>query len=300
MSPETTESLRRLALQAYNGMSHSPERRAVSAVEEAAQHLAKVRTWIAEHLPADMVEQAFAEYEAGWLQRYRAYLGSQVGTFSAMIAGPSNFPARRMEKRWTTTDRRYRDLVAFEKRAKRRIGRTIEEVNRPDDPAGALRAEIEQKEKHLADMKAANRVIRKKKLTEDEKVAAIVDATGWKEDTARRVVTTPDVMGAYGFPGYHLTSVGGKIKRLRAKLAVLESSASEGTERAEVAEGDGWKIEEDAWADRLRIYFEDIPSEDMRSALKRRGFRWSRREGAWQRQLTQQARIDARAVLGAA
>ncbi len=38
---------------------------------------------------------------------------------------------------------------------------------------------------------------------------------------------------------------------------------------------------------RIQIFFDSIPSEDIRKELKSKGFHWSRYEGAWQRQYTQ-------------
>ena len=38
---------------------------------------------------------------------------------------------------------------------------------------------------------------------------------------------------------------------------------------------------------RIQLFFDNIPSEDIRKELKSHGFHWSRSEGAWQRQYTQ-------------
>lgn len=43
--------------------------------------------------------------------------------------------------------------------------------------------------------------------------------------------------------------------------------------------------------DRLQIIFPDKPSDEERAALKSHAFRWSPREGAWQRKLTRNAEI---------
>ena len=45
---------------------------------------------------------------------------------------------------------------------------------------------------------------------------------------------------------------------------------------------------------RLQILFDEIPDADTRDALKSNGFRWSPRNKAWQRQLTQNAEYAAR------
>jgi hypothetical protein len=42
-------------------------------------------------------------------------------------------------------------------------------------------------------------------------------------------------------------------------------------------------------ANRLQILFDEIPADDLRAALKSHGFKWSRKNEAWQRQLTRNA-----------
>ena len=60
---------------------------------------------------------------------------------------------------------------------------------------------------------------------------------------------------------------------------------------------DGGKVVWNYEADRLQILFDAIPSEEVRSKLKMRAFKWSSRFQAWQRQLTDNAVYAARQVL---
>ena len=41
---------------------------------------------------------------------------------------------------------------------------------------------------------------------------------------------------------------------------------------------------------RLQIFFDEKPVQDIRSILKKNGFKWSSKNGCWQRQLTDNAR----------
>lgn len=45
---------------------------------------------------------------------------------------------------------------------------------------------------------------------------------------------------------------------------------------------------------RLQLVFDGKPSDEVREALKHWGFRWSPKNGAWQRQLTGNARFALR------
>lgn len=52
---------------------------------------------------------------------------------------------------------------------------------------------------------------------------------------------------------------------------------------------EGGRVEANMEKNRLQIFFDEIPGEDVRKELKGWGFRWARSEGAWQRQLTDNA-----------
>lgn len=58
----------------------------------------------------------------------------------------------------------------------------------------------------------------------------------------------------------------------------------------------GFTVERNADINRLQLKFEGKPSESVRSVLKHNGFRWSPREGAWQRQLTGNAEYSLKRV----
>lgn len=47
---------------------------------------------------------------------------------------------------------------------------------------------------------------------------------------------------------------------------------------------------------RLQIFFDEIPSPEIRQELKGQGFRWARSEEAWQRQLTDNAIYAAKQI----
>ena len=51
----------------------------------------------------------------------------------------------------------------------------------------------------------------------------------------------------------------------------------------------GGKIIHNKEINRIQILFDNIPDENVRKELKSRGFHWSRRESAWQREFTENA-----------
>lgn len=84
------------------------------------------------------------------------------------------------------------------------------------------------------------------------------------------------------FPSYALTNNNSQIKRLEQKL----SEVSRGFAGWEFA---GGYAEANTEMNRLQLFFDNIPSYNDRMILKGCGFKWSPREGAWQRALTDNA-----------
>lgn len=145
-------------------------------------------------------------------------------------------------------------------------------------------------------MKAANAVIRKKNLDDEEKVKQLMELE-LTEQQARKLLQ-PDFSNRVGFPQYRLTSNRQKIKTLEQRVFDLEKKHTAQLKGSEDRwEFDGGYVENNYDADRTQIFFDDIPDNEMRTTLKRSGWRWSPRFGAWQRKITDNAISAARRTL---
>lgn len=160
-----------------------------------------------------------------------------------------------------------------------------------DDPEAldALAEKLAKLEEKRDIFKKANKLVRKKGMT-PEKLAAEL---GWKEETARKVME-PDFAGRRGFPSYLLTNLGATIRSVRVRIEQLKKADAE-PER-EAIEGVGWRIEEDKEDNRIRVIL-DKKHPDWR-VFKRLGFRFSRKNIAWQRQLNNAGRYAAKQAVG--
>jgi hypothetical protein len=118
------------------------------------------------------------------------------------------------------------------------------------------------------------------------------------EGLCAKILVPPYPGASIGFPGYSLSNNNAEIKRLQGRVRQVEAKAAR-VEEGEAAERvvNGVRVVEDNSDDRLRLIFDGKPAPQIISTLKSRGFRWSPRAGAWQRQLTQNARYAAEAVL---
>lgn len=200
------------ALDSCRFNSMSPERMARTLADDYDRHLAEVQDQFAEFAGIAGPERARAEFEMyhdGYDSRFRAWLAARGRTASAMVTGPSNFPAARNRKRMDTERRRSEELTEWSKRARKQALKRL-------TPEPDYAAELEKLEELHATMKEANKIVRKK-WPDDRKVAALVADLGLKESTAREILE-PDFCGRGGFPSHKLSSLRGKIKRLRPNV----------------------------------------------------------------------------------
>lgn len=157
-----------------------------------------------------------------------------------------------------------------------------------DDPDAIekLRARVAELEGARDQMKAINRLIRKKNAPE------ALAAAGYSEKTIAELLT-PDPMGRIGFPSYVFQNTGSNIRRIQARIAELERRH---TRTAPEPERHGDITIEEA-ENRVRITFPGKPSEAIRSELKSYGFRWAPSLGVWQRHASVNAWWAAREVV---
>ena len=153
-----------------------------------------------------------------------------------------------------------------------------------DDPEAIQKLEIKvvKLEKKQEFMKAANKAIRMKNT---DKGDAILLEMG--------VDRRPDIMGCVGFPSYALQNNNANIRRIKARIETLRSAP---TETTQVEHGD-ITVVENADENRVQIIFPGKPSAEVRTLLKSSGFRWSPRNGAWQRHLNNSGRYAAQSVM---
>lgn len=98
------------------------------------------------------------------------------------------------------------------------------------------------------------------------------------------------------FPAYKLTNNNAQIKRLRQRVAKLEQLPDADADPERLATGPDGYAETRPDLGRVAVEFRGKPAEEVRSLLKRHGFRWSSRQGAWLRHLNQAGRVAVQLV----
>ena len=264
-----------------------------AAVDEAAALVERQKQKVSPfyHEKLDALLDRYARRLAQWTNDYNR---NGASCPSILVSGRANFPVRKKQKQNAREDslwREYNEIKGILSKIKS-IG------TGPIDPADPharemLEDRLQSLQNKLELGKAMNAHYRKHKTMKG--FPGMADETAAKTDEA---IKSAPAFAQTPFPDFELASLRGKIKRTQENLAKLDGIEQHKNDAANTLEFDGGKIFLNMEANRLQILFDEIPDEETRAALKSHGFKWSRKNEAWQRQLTRNAVYDAKHILG--
>lgn len=207
---------------------------------------------------------------------------------SILISGGGNFPVRKKEKQNAARDRNLEEWNYIQGLLDKIRSVGTGGIS-SDDPQAVekLEAKLATLEKQQEMMKAANAAIRMKDPAKGDAKLAELGYT--PEDIAK--LRAPDFCGRIGYPAYELQNNNANIRRIRGRIAELKKRTESTPEGWEF---DGGRVVVNTAENRLQIIFDGKPNADIRTELKGEGFRWAPSQGAWQRQLTDNAMRAAR------
>lgn len=141
-------------------------------------------------------------------------------------------------------------------------GKTIYSDDR--DAIEKLEARIADLEKEQARMKSANALIRRKGMTDAEKISALQSEVGYGDRSAHEIMK-PDYMQRVGFPAWQLQNNNANIHRLRDRLVGLKRTkqlAEQQKVDRKSGKDDGivfvgGRIIDNAEANRVQIFFDE-------------------------------------------
>ncbi len=291
--PGYLEELENTACNAYHWNSFDAEERAKTDIMHYEAQLHEDL----QQIPKEKQE----EYISAYKRKFAALLGSLSRCANPMVTGRSNFNFRKNEKADNAYQKHYEEFRGWRERYLNAMQR-LREAARPE---GEKQEEAWQRLKrdiassantiHEIDTGKARGYSRALFVSsilskvstfanhgEVEIVQKAVDfITEYNASVKKPVITARNRF-------FQLPEV---AQRIREKLKVTREQESK-----EVPFEGGrlvWNYEED----RLQILFDNIPQDSMRKELKSSGFRWSPRNRAWQRQLTQNAVHAAKRLL---
>ena len=258
-------------------------------VAEAADTLKRVQALCQTDAQRERAEYLFDRYATTLANAINRDNEISASCPSVMVCGPSNFPVRKKEKQIAAWQA---NAANFEK-AEHYLY-LLEHANqqpiKSNDPEAieALTYKLNRLQAERDRMKATNAYYRQHKTLEgcpdlDPEERRNIEshwAAGWYTGTP--------------YPPYALQNSLANVKRLQDRLNSLQTAKS-ATHDDE--EHDGYAYHEDAEQMRVQLIFDGKPDDAARALLKSYGFRWSPRNGAWQRQLTENGKRAARQVM---
>ena len=164
---------------------------------------------------------------------------------------------------------------------------TFEEREAPAYDEAAVQ-ENKKKKELQEKMKAANAYYRKNKTLDGCPVLTQEQIDSLKEKMQKdwHYEDKP-------FVTYQLSNNNAEIHRIEGRLKKLRAAKTEGNTESE---NKYFRTVENAEIMRLQLFFDGKPEAEVRDILKKNGFRWSRKNNCWQRQLTDNARYSLERV----
>lgn len=255
---------------------------------DAATELAERQKQRVDPMYHEKIDRLLETYCRKLAENMNASYSIEARCPSILISGGGNFPVRKKEKQNAARDRNLEEWNYIQGLLDRIRSVGTGGIS-SDDPQAVekLEAKLAALEKHQEMMKAANAAIRMKDPAKGDAKLAELGYT--PEDIAK--LREPDFCGRIGYPAYALQNNNANIRRIRGRIAELKKRTESTPEGWEF---DGGRVVVNTTENRLQVIFDGKPDADVRTELKGEGFRWAPSQGAWQRQLTDNAMRAAR------
>lgn len=211
---------------------------------------------------------------------------------SVLIAGPANFPVRKKEQQVRALEKNnqeYNDIQKYLDRI-RKLGSNDGIIRSSDANAVTLLQEkLDTLKQEQEKMKKVNAYYRKHKtldgcpvLTDEE-----IEKLKIEMKSSWHYQDKPYLSWQLSNNNQNIHSVEERLQRLKAEK---ERNSSE-------YDSDYFKVVENTEIMRLQLFFDGKPEAEVRELVKHNGFKWSPKNGCWQRQLTNNARYSVKCLI---
>ena len=285
---EKVNACKELAKRSGQWTSFNPERHAEVMLDSMESGLSEFLNQLPEEVRDD--------YEDRYIEKFKEWLSAQSRCFSQAITGAGGWkPA---------TFRRHEKTIAAERNAYNRLQEWCEKVikrcNRQERLTGwaeveRLQAILDERIEAQEKMKAANKIIRSRRMAEVQKYDELA-AIGFDQKTTVKLLSIRGWWGQ-GFAAFELSNNNARIKDIEAKIKRHTALAERGAGGDEVHEYPWGKLVTAYGDERYRFIFDGKPEQDVINLLKSNGFKWSPKNSAWQRQITVNAKYSVKRVI---
>lgn len=262
-------------------------------VYDLAEKVAEKRVEYADQL--EKIAIKYAEKYASWINKKH-----NIDTMcpSIMICGAGNFPVAKKNKQNARMDKHMQELEYINGLIDKikSIEYHKEVIKSGDNNAiEKLQEKLNSLEKLQNEMKQANSYYKKHNTLKGCDVFA--DRTEEEIEKLDKIIS--ESWDKKPFASYQLTNNNAKIRNTKARLEELEKAKEKGTQEVALITEEGgelFKVVENTEIMRLQLVFDGKPSDAVRELVKKNGFKWSPKNNAWQRQLTENARYSLKRI----
>ena len=274
------------AINSFNGVSFSPERRGKQTIKDYSGELTEDLKRLAE-------KGTTGNYEEKYVAHFLAWLSAQGRCMSSMITGPANFPVNSNRKKMNYADNAWSKFQTWRERYFQAVNR-VKTPSPEEDLDNALK-KYEQYYALNERVKEINKLIgsvnRKKEPTpEDVRLlnVKLIEGEYIKvgDELEARIWLGKIRVPLFGTYAVRLKDIRDKIHAMRVRI--------ERKKNWKPIEFEGGYI--DIEDDRVKIFHDEKPESEVIQALKGRGFRWSPNWKCWTRKHTGQAIYDAKQI----
>ena len=295
-------------------LSFEPKGRAQREQESFGNSIAELYTSNLEQAKQTGALEAYNDaFDKGYsyiLKNYLEMVGIRARTFSTAITGGSGITERKIasnEKLMRSEHERLQKHIDLQEKLQERLAKIAK--NTPADQyeeGDVIKStdnnaitKLQQKLKMLQDRKTMlkNGVVAAKEYQKSKDIS-VFKQYNIDSETTEQIINHIDKGGKPTekdmYSWFTMPYLNRDIKEVENRIATLEKNQAKGTDETLI---EGGKIVYNGEAQRLQIFFDGIPSKEVREALKSHAFKWAPTAKAWQRTLTENAKYAVRKYL---
>ena len=288
-------------------LSFDPKGRAKREQESYANIIAELyNSHLEQAKQTGALESYNATFDKGYsyiLKNYLEMVGIRARTFSTAITGGGNISERKIannEKLMRSEHERLEKHIELQKKLEERLAKVAKNTPVDQYEEGDVikstdnnaTTKLQQKLKMLQDRKTMlkNGVVAAKEYQKNKDIS-VFKQYNIDSETTEQIINHIDKGGKPTekdmYSWFTMPYLNRDIKEVENRIATLEKNQAKGTDETLI---EGGKIVYNGEAQRLQIFFDGIPSKEVREALKVHAFKWAPTAKAWQRTLTENAK----------
>lgn len=249
---------------------------------------------VAENFP-DRAETAYIladKYAKKLADNFNAESHINLRCPSVLIAGPANFPVKKKEQQVRALEKNnqeYNDIQKYLDRIRKLMSNDGIIRSSDTNAVTLLQEKLDGLKQVQENMKAVNAYYRKHKTLDGCPVLTDEEIANLKEEmrSSWHYQDKPYLSWQLSNNNQNIRSVEARLNRLKAEK---EKNSSE-------YDSNYFKVVENTEIMRLQLFFDGKPEADVRELVKHNGFKWSPKNGCWQRQLTDNARYSVKCLI---